>query len=205
MVKAIWDFEASDPSHISFQKSELFDADIDESLERWTGYKLDQKGYIPAKYIEAVTHPRETERQIVKAKYRFSDPSFTNITFEKGAIFEADTFQTRQGWIGYIDDVSGRFPSDCVEILSSVSSSTKPDITPTPRIRMRAHLGNAVAEGSDLSFQASDIIEIEEQDLWNWRIKAYLNGAAGMVPARLLGHDKLWELLEESASSDFPT
>lgn len=182
MAKALWNFGPVAPGDISFQKGDIFDADVDKALGWWHGCKSDQTGQFPASDVEVIVHPRETERQIVKALYDFSAQTVDELNLRKDMIFEADTFRATDRWRGYIHGFSGDFPANYVIVLSSVSSSERPTLTPQNRYKVRAHSDHFATNASELSFRAGEVIDVEV-DIFQLRWKAYLNGMEGMIPA----------------------
>ena len=128
----------------------------------------------------AQTQPKKIQRQTVKAVSDFYAIEPADLSFKKGDVFEADVDLSLGWWQGYKDGASGRFRANYVEqVITTVSNTIQ---SPRPRCKIRALSDFHPTRGSELSFLAGDIIEVEE-DLYQLRWKGYLNGRQGLVPA----------------------
>ncbi|KAF6236655.1 hypothetical protein HO173_004946 [Letharia columbiana] len=128
----------------------------------------------------ASTRPKKSQRQMVRAIWDFDALAPTDLNFKKGDVFEVDADRSLAWWQGYKDGASGRLPASYVGLLTTAASDAKQ--SPRRKCNVRALSDFHSADGSELSFQAGDIIEIEE-DLYELRWKGYLNGRQGLVPA----------------------
>lgn len=117
---------------------------------------------------------------MVKAIWDFDALEPTDLSFKKGDVFEVDADRSLAWWQRYKDSASGRLPASYVGFITTTESDVEQ--SPRRKCRVRALLDFHSADGSELSFQAGDIIEIDV-DLYELRWKGYLNGRQGLVPA----------------------
>ena len=105
---------------------------------------------------------------MVQAIWDFDAMDPAELGFKKGDVFEADADKSVNWWQGYKTGASGRIPAKHVGLVTATAFNASQG--PRPKCRVRAISDFRSAAESELSFQADDIIEVEE-DLYKLRWK----------------------------------
>lgn len=125
MVKALRDFN---PTDLSFKKGDIFEADADESLGWWRGYKDGASGRFPAHYVTCIPfNPNQSPRPTwkVRALSNFDSDAASELSFQVGDIIEVEEDLYALRWKGHLNGRQGFIPAHRVLVASEPGSSSE--------------------------------------------------------------------------------
>ncbi|CAF3610041.1 unnamed protein product [Rotaria socialis] len=182
LYEAIYAYEATDPSDLTFQVGEHIIV-LQRDGDWWTGCIGDRTGLFPSNYVQQVNHMQETAIAIKP----FQSTEEDRLSFEEGQIIyitKNDDKGLYQGEIRFPDQPVrvGWFPAECVQIQEiNPSASSQPNTSQLPQCI--AIFPYEAQQDDELSFPADAVLEIlHEANASGW-FQARLGDQVGLIPS----------------------
>ncbi|CAF2190332.1 unnamed protein product [Rotaria magnacalcarata] len=182
LYEAIYAYEATDPSDLTFQVGEHIIV-LKRDGDWWTGCIGDRTGLFPSNYVQQVNHIQETAISIKP----FQSTEEDRLSFEEGQtiyITGKDDTGLYQGEIRFPDQPVrvGWFPAECVQIQEiNPAASSQPNTLKLPQCI--AIFPYEAQQDDELSFPADAVLEIlHEANASGW-FQARLGDQIGLIPS----------------------
>eukprot|EP00002_Diphylleia_rotans_P039893 TRINITY_DN9372_c0_g1_i3.p1 TRINITY_DN9372_c0_g1~~TRINITY_DN9372_c0_g1_i3.p1 ORF type:complete len:838 (+),score=160.36 TRINITY_DN9372_c0_g1_i3:36-2549(+) len=170
-LKAIRDYAANRPDHISFKKGDKINVLENTDAVWWKGESNGKVGYFPAACLEL--------EQVIAVR-DFTGTKSDELNFQKGDIITLLDRSDANWWRGQIPPRSGKFPRTFVTLIPRMDNGDLDSGT-----KYIATRDSSPSNSEELAFNKGDIINIldfSRGDRW----KGALNGAVGYFNPNLV-------------------